>query len=88
MKAHETQAAKKHMTTYGFAQFAGEGPLFYMRQFGGFVICSIGAIILFSSYNEDWKFLPVSTSTASYIALFVMGVGAIVHEIRPFRVSC
>lgn len=72
--------------TYGFKQYAGEGPLFYLRQFGGFGLVVIGALILATSYNEDWQLIKMSPDVASYVSLAVIVLGAIVHELRPWKV--
>ena len=72
--------------TYGFKQFEGEGPIFYLRQFGGFGLVVIGALILASSYNEEWQLIKLSPDVASYVSLAVIVLGAIVHELRPWKV--
>lgn len=86
-QADDSDARYRRQETIGFGQFAGEGPLFYIRQFSGLIICAVGALFLVTSYTETWKILPFRESTSSYVGLAIMAVGAAVHEVRPFKVS-
>ena len=72
-------------TATGFSQFKGEGPLFYIRQFGGFVIAIIGVLILASGYTEDYA-LPIGTTGSCYLSLAFIVAGLVVHECRPWKV--
>jgi apolipoprotein N-acyltransferase len=71
----------------GFSQFGGEGPLFHVRQFGGFFLVVFGVMILATSYSEHYKLIPISANMASYLSLAVIIAGAIIHECRPFKVG-
>lgn len=46
----------------------------------------IGTLILCSSYTEDYWYLPIDKDWGPYAALGIICVGAIVHELRPWKV--
>lgn len=74
------------MDPYGFEQYAGEGPMFWIRQLAGLVIVIIGSLILATSYTEDHWYLPFNPEYGAYVSLVVIGLGALVHEFRPWKV--
>jgi preprotein translocase subunit Sec61beta len=69
-----------------FSEFAGEGPVFYIRQFAGFAFVILGVVILATSYSEDLQIIPISPTVAVYVSLAAIIVGAILHEFRPWKV--
>jgi hypothetical protein len=70
----------------GFGQYAGEGPVFFIRQFSGFVLATIGVLIMASGYSEDYRVVPLSPTNTMYLSLAVMLVGLVLHELRPWKV--
>lgn len=71
--------------TYGFAQFKGEGPLFFLRQFGGFALVVLGSLLLASSYRDDLALVPLTATQKAYLSFAVIVFGALVHELRPYK---
>lgn len=78
------EAAK--MDPYGWEQYAGEGPMFWIRQLAGLVIVILGSLILATSYTEDHWYLPFNPDYGAYVSLAVIALGALVHEFRPWKV--
>jgi hypothetical protein len=76
----------RKLNPYGLEQFAGEGPLFWIRQLAGLFTVILGSLILATSYSEDHWFLPFNPEYGAYVSLAVIAVGGIVHEFRPWKV--
>jgi hypothetical protein len=83
----EQKAVEKaqKLDPYGFEQFAGEGPLFWIRQLAGLFIVILGSLVLASSYTEEHWYLPFDPQYGAYASLALIAVGAIVHEFRPWK---
>lgn len=64
----------------------GSGPVYLLRQFGGFLMALMGALILATGYSEKQSYLPFGKDGAVYFSLAFIVLGAIVHELRPFKV--
>lgn len=84
-KDAQIEAAKK-MDPYGWEQYSGEGPIFWIRQLAGLFIVILGSLILASSYTEEHWYLPFNPEYGAYASLVVIALGAIVHEFRPWKV--
>lgn len=63
-----------------------QGPIFYVKQLGGFILVIIGTLILCSSYTEEYWYLPIDKEYGPYAALAIICLGAVVHELRPWKV--
>eukprot|EP01025_Chloroclados_australasicus_P047473 TRINITY_DN5325_c0_g1_i1.p2 TRINITY_DN5325_c0_g1~~TRINITY_DN5325_c0_g1_i1.p2 ORF type:complete len:155 (-),score=11.58 TRINITY_DN5325_c0_g1_i1:310-774(-) len=76
---------KQQPAQYGFyAPFKDEGPLFFIRQYAGVLIVMLGVFILATSYSEmEW--LPLSPNQSIYASFGIVCVGAIIHELRPWK---
>jgi hypothetical protein len=70
----------------GFGQYAGEGPMFFVKQFSGLVVAAIGVLIMVSSYSEDYNFVPLDPTGTMWVALVIMMIGLGLHELRPWKV--
>jgi hypothetical protein len=81
----ELEKAKK-MDPYGWEQYSGEGPIFWMRQLAGLFIVILGSLILASSYSEEHWYLPIDPKYGAYVSLVTIALGALVHEFRPWKV--
>lgn len=60
--------------------------MFYVQQLGGFVLVIIGTLILCSSYTEEYWYLPIDKEYGPYAALAIICLGAVIHELRPWKV--
>ena len=59
--------------------------MYLLRQFGGFLMAVVGALILATGYTENQSYLPFGKNGAVYFSLAFIVVGAVVHELRPYK---
>lgn len=46
----------------------------------------LGTLVLCTSYTEDYWYLPIDAEYGPYAALAIICFGAVVHELRPWKV--
>jgi hypothetical protein len=82
--------APRRKETIGFAQFKGQGPSFYLRQFSGCVVVVVGISCLFMPHfgEADAPLLGINKQYMPFIALTIVCIGTYLHETRPYRVRC